>query len=69
MRGLGDTGVLITIRRYSDSEMGGQGFLDLPYFYVPAMVTMGSMTTDSSLRRGPYILAGVSQETHAEVMT
>lgn len=48
--GRGDSDVLITIRCHSDSEMGEQGFLDFSHSHVPATVTMGSMTTDSSLR-------------------
>lgn len=64
MRGLGDPDVLITIRGHSDSEMGEQGFLDLPHFHG----TLGSMTTDSpSESHGPYVLAGVPQETPAEI--
>lgn len=50
MRGFGDSDALITIRRHSDSEMWEQGFLDLPSFHIMATLTMGSMTTNSSLR-------------------
>ena len=58
-RGLGDSDALITIRCHSDSEMWKQGFLNLTPTHVTATLTMGFVTTDSSLRViGPYILAG-----------
>lgn len=69
--GHGDSDVLITIRCHSDSEIGEQGFLDLSHSHVPATVTTGSMTTDfpQSHVCGPYVLAGVRQDTDGDNMT